>query len=295
MSLNDISKLAQAIDWVEQRLDEANLYFGHGTDNARDEAAWLVLGALGLSFDINERDLQQELSASDKLHIQELLTQRISGRLPLAYIFKQAWFCGLPFFVDERVLIPRSPVAELIEERFEPWTQAESVKRILDIGTGSGCIAIAAALSFPFAQVDAADISQDAIDVARVNVEQHGLQHRVLLHCSNLFENVPKTKYDVIIANPPYVDAEDMSALPAEYLHEPRQALEAGDDGLDLVRLIIEQSRDYLAKTGILVVEVGNSQAALESAYPEAPFTWLDFAYGGHGVFLLTATQLDKL
>ena len=293
--MENLNTLHQVVDWVEQQLAHAELHYGHGTDNARDEAAWLVLGALGLSFNTAESDLPALLSSPQKQQISNILRQRIESRIPLAYLLRQAWFCGMEFYVDERVLIPRSPVAELIDECFAPWVSPGEVNRILDIGTGSGCIAIAAAMAFPSAQVDAVDISEDALAVANINVEHYGLQQRLKLHQSNLFEELPPAKYDIIIANPPYVDAEDMAALPAEYGHEPRRALEAGEDGLDLVRIIIEQSRTYLAETGILVVEVGNSQPALEHAFPALSFLWLDFSHGGHGVFLLTAAQLDGL
>ncbi len=293
--MENLNTLHQAVDWVEQQLALADLHYGHGTDNARDEAAWLVLGALGLSFNTAESDLPASLSSPQKQQISNILRQRIESRIPLAYLLRQAWFCGMEFYVDERVLIPRSPVAELIDECFVPWMSPGEVDRILDIGTGSGCIAIAAAMAFPTAQVDAVDISEDALAVAKINVEHYGLKRRLKLHQSNLFEDLQPAKYDIIIANPPYVDAEDMAVLPAEYRHEPRRALEAGDDGLDLVRLIIEQSRAYLAESGILVVEVGNSQPAVERAFPGISFLWLEFSYGGQGVFLLTAAQLDGL
>lgn len=286
---------SQFISWAEQRFDEAGLYYGHGTNNARDEAAWLVLGALGLLFDPDDELPGQTLEPALQKRLVDLVNRRIKERIPVAYLLNEAWFCGLPFYVDERVLIPRSPVAELIEERFCPWIEPDRVRRILDIGTGSACIAVASALAFPAARVDALELSSAALDVARKNVQKYGLEQRLTIHQSDLFEKAAGQNYDIIIANPPYVDAEDMRRLPAEYLHEPGQALAAGEDGLELVRRILEQSADYLTESGILVVEVGNSQVALERAFPQVPFLWLEFELGGHGVFLLTAEQLNEL
>lgn len=285
----------QFIDHARSLFERAAIHFGHGTDNAGDEAAWLILGALELDFDCDEEALDRCLEPHTCEKLRHVITRRIDERMPVAYLLGQGWFCGLPFSVDQRVLIPRSPIAELIEEQFLPWVDTEKVRHILDIGTGCGCIAIATALAFPDARVDAVDISEEALELAAENSQRHGTSSRIHLHHSDLYAELPKKKYDIIVANPPYVDAEDMSQLPAEYRHEPRSALAAGADGLDLVRRIIEQSTDYLAQSGILVVEVGNSQPALEAVYPDLPFLWLDFARGGQGVFLLTRQQLDVL
>jgi ribosomal protein L3 glutamine methyltransferase len=213
----------------------------------------------------------------------------------VAYLLNEAWFCGLPFYVDEAVLIPRSPIAELIADRFSPWCREEQVSSILDIGTGSGCIAVASALAFPAARVDAIDVSREALAVAEENVRRHELSHRLRLVRSNLFENLAGQRYDIIIANPPYVDVTDMDNLPEEYRHEPRLALAAGEDGLDIVRQILSEAREYMSDEGILICEVGNSQEALAEAYPDYPFLWFEFEFGGQGVFLLTACQLDQL
>ncbi len=285
----------QFILWAEQRFDDADLCFGHGTDNAYDEAVYLILRGLDLPFELDDAQLNQALSQQLKDYLTALVERRIEQRQPVAYMLNEAWFCGLPFYVDERVLVPRSPIAELIAEQFSPWVVAEKVSRILDMGTGSGCIAIAAALAFDEARVDAVDISEDALAVADENSRRHGVSERLRLIRSDLYENLDGQCYDIIIANPPYVDAGDMAALPVEYQHEPRLGLEAGEDGLDLVRQLVDQSRAHLNDAGILIMEVGNSQQALVKAYPQLAFTWLEFEHGGHGVFLLRAEQLDGL
>ncbi|NKB38261.1 MAG: 50S ribosomal protein L3 N(5)-glutamine methyltransferase [Gammaproteobacteria bacterium] len=291
----DVRTPYQFILWAEQKFEDADLYYGHGTDNAYDEAAYLILRGLGLPFDLDDVDLNQELPAEKIEFLVELIRCRVEKRLPVAYLLNEAWFCGLSFYVDDSVLIPRSPIAELIADRFSPWCEVERVSSIVDIGTGSGCIAIASALSFPAARVDAVDISRDALAVAEENVRRHELSDRIRLIRSNLYESLAGQHYDIIIANPPYVDESDMDTLPEEYRHEPGLALAAGDDGLDIVRHILSDSREYMSDNGILVCEVGNSQEALMEAYPDYPFFWFEFEFGGHGVFLLTAAQLDQL
>lgn len=285
---------AALMDELERQFLDADLYYGHGTDNARDEAAYLVLGALQLPFDADDEILDQSLPQEECERIRNLAMERIQKHRPVAYLINLAWFCGLPFYVDERVLIPRSPIAELIEERFIPWADEETVTRILDIGTGSGCIAVACALAFPGARVDAVDINEDALIVADMNIEQHAVGDSVRIVQSDIFENLPGEHYDLIVANPPYVDFGEMQDLPEEYRHEPGEvALAAGSDGLDVVRRILAGAGQHLNPGGILIVEVGNSRQALEDAFPDMPFTWLEFERGGQGVFLLSAEQLD--
>lgn len=288
MSNNNQKTVRELINELSFKFDSANLYYGHGTDNAFDEAVYLVFSLLNFSFDVEDEKLNEIVDAEMQNKIEHFANRRISERLPVAYLVNKAWFCGMPFYVDERVLIPRSPIAELIEENFSPWiSQDDQITRILDIGTGSACIAIAASIAFPYADVDAIDISGAALDVARINVEQNQLLKRVNLIQSDIFENLQGKKYDLIIANPPYVDLAQMEQLPEEYHHEPASGLAAGKNGLDIVSIIIHESHHYLNDKGVLIVEVGNAQGALEEAFPDMPFTWLEFERGGEGVFLL--------
>ena len=285
-SLRDVILAAQAY------LEEAGVWFGHGTDNALDEAAWLVSHALGLDPDFAEEILSHSLTEAEKATVATLLQRRVNERLPAAYLTGRAWFAGLPFYVDERVLVPRSPIAELIGNGFRPWLEPERIERVLDLCTGSGCIAIATAFALPQAQVDASDISAGALDVALRNVREHALEDRLHLFDSDLFNGLPEQRYDLIISNPPYVDAEDMAALPDEYRREPELGLAAGSRGLDLVIPMLRDAADYLTPEGVIIVEVGNSAEALNRQFPHIPFIWLDFEYGGEGVFLLEAGQL---
>ena len=285
----------QLIDWAEGRFIQADLFYGHGTDNALDEAAFLVLGALDMPFDVDPERLNEPVAAAELKRIKELVDDRIKSRRPVAYLLNQAWFAGLSFYVDERVLIPRSPVAELIREEFSPWIKRDEVKNILDIGTGSGCIALACATVFPEAVVDATDVSPDALEVARINCERHGQFERINLVRSDLFEALEDKRYDIIISNPPYVPGEEISTLPAEYRHEPPQALIAGADGLDIISRILLDAHRFMTDRGILVVETGQSRGALEAKYPETPFVWLELEHGGDGVFLLTREDLATI
>ncbi len=269
------------------------LTFAHGTDNAEDEAAALVLHSLGIGYDQPDSVLDQALSAAQCTRIQSLLEARANTRKPAAYLVNEAWFAGLPFYVDERVLVPRSPIAELIESGFYPWTDPQRVGRVLDLCTGSGCIAVAAALAFPDADIDAADISSDALDVARINIRRHGVEGQVNPVASDVFSGLAGQVYDVIVSNPPYVPVGEMAHLAAEFLHEPELGLAAGHDGMDIVVRLLMGARQHLADTGILVVEVGHYRDVLTALLPDVPFMWLDFEFGGEGVFLLDARQLD--
>lgn len=293
--LTELQTIRDFVRWAVSRFNEAGLYFGHGTETAWDEAIALILHTLHLPFDINPTVMDARLTKSEHAGLTKLLHRRIDERIPVAYLTHEAWFCGLPFYVDERVLIPRSPIAELIDKEFQPWIEPHLIHEILDLCTGSGCIAIACAKMFPEANVDASDISADALAVAKMNVLRHEAEQQVQLIQSNLFDSLPAKKYDLIVSNPPYVDADDMASLPKEFLHEPALGLAAGPDGLEFVSRILQKAADYLNPQGILIVEVGNSEHALAEQFPDVPFTWLEFEHGGGGVFMLTAKQLLDL
>jgi ribosomal protein L3 glutamine methyltransferase len=287
--------VSDALVWAEKAFVDRGLYFGHGTDNAWDEAVALLIYVLDLPADIDDSVLSRSLTSTESLQLKNLFDARLERRIPAAYLTHQAWFCGLPFYVDERVIIPRSPIAELIETRFSPWVATENVHNILDLCCGSACIAIACAGAFPEAAITASDISQEVLQVARKNVEYYEVSEQVTLLASDLFNEIPLQTFDIIISNPPYVDKHDMDTLPEEFRYEPVLALAAGDDGLDIVRRILKEAKKFLSTTGILIVEVGNSEEALINAYPQLPFIWLEFERGGSGVFLLTAKDLQDV
>ncbi|MBS0418170.1 MAG: 50S ribosomal protein L3 N(5)-glutamine methyltransferase [Proteobacteria bacterium] len=281
------------IDRAARRLKRAKVFYGHGTDSAVDDAAAIVFHVLNLSHDLGPAAYRRRAPSGARQSVEDLISRRIKERIPAVYLTHETWFAGLPFYVDSRVLIPRSALAELIERQFTPWIDPRKVERILDVGTGSGCIAIASAKAFPRAKVDAVDISKDALEVAAINVRKHRLGRRVRLVESDHFNGLSgNPTYDIIVSNPPYVGAREMRALPPEYRHEPRIALAAGDSGLDSVRILIREAGRFLRPGGILVVEVGNTETAVRRAFRDLPFVWLDFERGGGGVFLLTAEQL---
>lgn len=284
------------VRWGVSRFNEAEIFFGHGTDNAVDEALALVRHALHLPPDIPTELLQGRLMGEEKLTIMELFSRRVEERIPAAYLTREVWFAGLRLYVDERVLIPRSPIAEWIGQGFAPWVDdPDAEMRILDLGTGSGCLAIAAALAFPESYVDAVDISLDAIAIAKQNTVDHGLDNRIRIIESDLFAATAiKGPYDIIVANPPYVDADEIKAMPPEYHHEPRIGLSAGNDGLAYITPILREAFRFLTPKGILVVEVGASRPALERAFPDLPLVWLALESGGENVFLITAEDLGN-
>ncbi|NMH59534.1 50S ribosomal protein L3 N(5)-glutamine methyltransferase [Alteromonas ponticola] len=294
-AINDLNSMMDMIRWASSRFNDAQLYFGHGTDNAWDEATCLVLQALHLPYSMLAQTqhtiVNAALTRSEKEKIAELVLKRVQTRMPLPYITNEAWFCGMPFYVDERVLIPRSPFAELIDSHFSPFLQ-DSPTTILDMCTGGGCIAIALAYTFEEAHVDAVDISQEALEVADINIQEHQVSDRVYPIQSDLFSNLQGQRYDLIVSNPPYVDAEDMADLPDEFQHEPELALAAGDDGLDLVETMLKQAPNYLADHGWMFIEVGNSEVHMAQRFPGLNVEWLTFENGGHGIFAISKESL---
>jgi ribosomal protein L3 glutamine methyltransferase len=286
--------VAALIRFGAREFDAAGLAFGHGTGDAQDDAAALVFHALGLDHADAAAAYRRKVEPPDLAKVLDLFAERLRRRVPVAYLMGHMWFAGLEFEVDARVIVPRSPFAELVDAGFAPWIDPETVGSVLDIGTGSGCIAIACAVRFPRAHVDAVDLSPDALAVAQRNVARHDLGARVHLHRGDVYAPVGARRYDLIVSNPPYVSDAEMAELPQEYRHEPDVALRAGADGLDVVRRILRHADDHLAPGGVLVVEVGDSDERLQQAYPSVPFVWLEFAQGGGGVFVLTKDELGR-
>ena len=289
----ELTTMIDFMRWGASQFVQAGLSYSHGMSSPLDESVYLVLRTLNLPVDTPDVYWNSKLTTTEKTSVLNTLFQRINQKIPSAYITKEGWFAGLQFYVDERVLVPRSPIAELVESQFTPWVNPDEVETVLDLCTGSGCIGIACAYAFPMAQVDLADISKDALDVSTINVEKHEAEHRVSVIQSDLFEGLSGKQYDIIVSNPPYVDAEDISGMAEEFQHEPELGLSSGKEGLDCTRKILEQASQYLSDEGILVLEVGNSQYALAEEYPDLPFQWVDFERGGDGVFVLTKAQLS--
>ncbi|MAX51926.1 MAG: 50S ribosomal protein L3 N(5)-glutamine methyltransferase [Methylophaga sp.] len=293
---SELNTFRDFLRWSTSRFNEAGLFFGHGNEDAFNEASQLLLSSLHLPVDtLPDVFLDARLTQDEKRTLLIAIEKRIEKRIPLPYLTNEAWFAGLPFFVDERVLIPRSPFAELIETQFQPWVAApDSITRIIDMCTGSGCIAIALAMAFEQAEVTASDISSDALDVARVNRQKYGLEDELTLLESDIWQKISTDeKYDLIISNPPYVGAEEMASLPEEYRHEPNSALEADDSGLALVTKILSGAADHLTENGLIFIEVGNTDLAVDDKWPEIAFTWLELENGGHGIFMLDKDQCE--
>ncbi|GMR21257.1 MAG: 50S ribosomal protein L3 N(5)-glutamine methyltransferase [Gammaproteobacteria bacterium] len=294
LSISDQYTVQQLIEDITAKLDTADIFFGHGVDNALDEAVWLVSSQL--HFDAGEIDdqLGQTVDAGDQQKISDILQRRINEHIPLAYLLKETWFGGYKFYIDERVIVPRSHIVSVIEDRFEPWSDSNNIKHVLDLCTGSGCIAIAIAHAFADATVDAVELSPGAIEVANINVRQHGLQHRVNVIHSDLFSELSGNQYDLIVSNPPYVGTEEMQSLPNEFLKEPNMALETGDEGLEIALEILAEAGKYLTPNGLLVMEVGNTAHALQQRFPDVPFMWLATYQEEDTVFALTTEELQK-
>lgn len=296
ISSDNLLTIADFIDFAVYQFKRNQIYFGHGTDNAWDEAVYLILELLNLSPDADLGVLSRKLTATEKKELLTAINRRVQERIPVAYLTNEAWFAGLSFYVDERVLIPRSPLAELVKKRFAPWIKPEQVKRILDLGTGSGCIAISAAYAFPKAKIDAIDIAAAALKVAAINALRHQTAAKKISWLrSDLFTKLKEETYDIIISNPPYVSNLEMRSLPAEYRCEPKGALAAGKNGDEIITKIIDNAAKYLTPQGILVVEVGNSIEMVLKKYPDLPFVWLEFEQGEGEAFLITREDLPHV
>ncbi|MCC8996407.1 MAG: 50S ribosomal protein L3 N(5)-glutamine methyltransferase [Nitrosomonas sp.] len=291
----EFESIRDLLRYAVTQFNKANLHFGHGSSNAYDEAAYLILKTLSLPLDQLEPFLDARLLKSECDQILHVIDRRIKDRIPAAYLTQEAWLGEYRFYVDERVIVPRSFIAELLQTQLAPWVvEPDRITNILDMCTGSGCLAILSALYFEYAQIDAVDISKPALEVAHKNIDHYGLEKRINLIASDLFSSLKNKRYDLIISNPPYVNAKSMSQLPKEYQHEPQNALSSGIDGLDATRKILESAADHLTEDGLLVVEIGHNREALEHAYPSTPFNWLETHAGNEFVFLLQRNQLPN-
>lgn len=295
--ISDLHTIRDFVRWGISRFNQADLYYGHGTTNAKDDALALITHTLFLPSDIDETFFDARLTSDEKEQLVKLFKRRVDERIPVPYLTGEAWFLGLPYKVDKRVIIPRSPIAELIENSFQPWLGDNYPQRILDMCSGSGCIGIACAHQFEGAHIDLVDLSDEALAIASENIALHNMEHTVSAIKSDMFTtlNSEYDKYDLIVSNPPYVDAMDFHSMPVEFSHEPKMALTAGEDGLEMAHILLSQAADYLTDDGVLIVEVGNSGEALEHCYPGAEFNWLEFERGGVGVFAITANELRQL
>lgn len=291
-AVNELQTVNDFLRWGVSRFNESDLYFGHGTDNPWDECQLLICASLNLEPGLTPDILSAKLTTTEKQHIVALIVERIETKKPAAYLTNVGYFCGLPFYVDENVLVPRSPIGELIQNKFDGII-SQTPHRIMDLCTGSGCIAIACAYAFEEAEVDALDISPEALTIADENIHRLGVADRVIPVQSDVFSGVPEQKYDLIVSNPPYVDEEDIADMPTEFHHEPEIGLGSGSDGLDITRIILREAASHLNENGVLIVEVGNSMIHLQAEFPQVPFKWLEFEHGGLGVFALTKEQLN--
>lgn len=290
-----LQTVRDCLRFAVSRFNQADLFFGHGSDNAYDEAVYLILHTLHLPLEQLEPFLDARLTTSEVQNVLAMLQRRVVERLPAAYLTKEAWLGEQRFYVDERVIVPRAFIAELLRDQLTPWVaDSDAVHSVLDMCTGSGCLAILAALAFEEAKVDAVDLSPDALAVAAINVADYGLDDRIELIHGDLFEGVHGRTYDLILSNPPYVDAESVAVLPEEYLHEPALALGSGEDGLDATRRILQQARKHLNPQGVLIIEIGHNREVIEAAYPQLPFIWLETSAGDQHVFLLHREELPN-
>jgi len=294
MMPDNLQTIRDMIRWAVSRFNNAGLFYGHGTDNALDEALAMTLHVLSLDYSLPDNYLDCRLTDREKQNIAEIIDQRIQTRKPLSYLTGTAWFAGMQFRVNEHVLVPRSPIAELIAEGFYPWVEPENVHHVLDLCTGSGCIGIATAARLPQVEVLLSDISNQALAVARQNIEMHGLQNRIRAIKSDVYEKIPEVQFDLIISNPPYVSEQEYQQLPAEYHREPKLGLTAEENGMSIVARILRDASRYLSDDGVIIIEVGASAELLMDRYPQIDFNWIEFENGGDGVFIMNREQLEN-